>query len=116
MISRALGAQLSDAIEDGLLMGGVALYHRNEVGDQVIAAFELGIDVAPGLGNVIAKGDKTVELENDISGNAERQYDRDEKGDFHESGFVFEQILGQEVAEGEQAAEFPLDRIRPQGV
>ena len=66
LAGHALGPQLRDALEDLLLVGRIALDGRHEIGDQIVAAFELRIDVAPGVADVVAQGHQRVVRHDDV--------------------------------------------------
>src|SRR4029079_6187749 len=53
-------AGLSDGLEDFLLVRRVALGGRDEVGDQVVASTQLGVDVRPGVLDQVPLGDEPV--------------------------------------------------------
>jgi hypothetical protein len=58
------GARLADVVEDLLLVGRVALDRLDQVGDQVGAALELHVDLAPGvLVAVLERDDAVVDVD-----------------------------------------------------
>lgn len=84
VVVRALGAELSDAVEHLALVGGVGLHTSDEVRDQLIAALEFRIDVAPRLGHVVAQGDEAVVLRDDIAEEDQEDDTTEDEDDFHE--------------------------------
>ena len=55
-----VGAGGGDGLEDRLLVGGVPLHRRDQVGDQVVPALQLDVDVTPRVGDQLPLGDEPV--------------------------------------------------------
>jgi hypothetical protein len=50
-----LSAKLSDTVEDFFFMCGVSFDRGYEIGNQVVPALEFGVDVAPGVANMVSQ-------------------------------------------------------------
>ena len=61
VLGHRLGAQRRDGVEHLAFVGGVTLHRAHEVRDQVVAALELGVDVAPRLAHHVAQVHEPVE-------------------------------------------------------
>src|SRR4029077_6687852 len=72
---------LSDRIQSTALVGGVALYRFDQVGDEISSAFELDVDVGPGVLRTHAQRDEAVVNED------EENYDKDDDQEADEHGF-----------------------------
>ena len=77
LTGHALGAKLSDALEDLLFVGRVAFDRRNKVGDKIVAALEFGVDVAPRIADVVSQSNQRVVRKNDVHDRNE-----DDSGDY----------------------------------
>ena len=60
LAGHALGAKLSDALEDLFFVGRVAFDRCDEVGDKIVAALEFGVDVAPRIADVVSQSNQRV--------------------------------------------------------
>ena len=77
--SGEFAAGFRDAVEDAVLMCGVALHGRDQVRDQVVASLQLRVDVRPGFVHVLVQGDQAVALGDEPSecDCGDRDYDAD---------------------------------------
>jgi hypothetical protein len=62
-----LSAKLSDAVENFFFMCGVSFDRGYEVGNQVVPAFELRVDVAPCVPNVVPQGDQRIVRQDNVN-------------------------------------------------
>jgi len=71
------GPRLGDLVEDAALVGGVALDGLDQVGNQVMAALELDVDVRKRLLDPLPECDQPVvgEREEDHDDDDDRQHD-----------------------------------------
>ena len=84
------GPRVDDRFERLALVAGVALHHRDDLGDQVVPALQLDVDVGPGVVGELTESGETIPGEN-----PEGQNEGDgDQGNRHERRLV--------VGDGEQ--------------
>ena len=66
-------AGLDDGFESAAFVGRVALDCLHEVGDQVAPAFQLYINLGPGILQLVAEADQAVVRADNPAGNAESE-------------------------------------------
>ena len=78
-----LGPRLGRFLEGLALVRGVAFDRLDQVGDEVVAPFQLHVDPAPGLVDAVARGDDRVALRDVIEDREKDDRDDDDDGDDH---------------------------------
>ena len=80
-------AGLDDGVEGGLLVLGVTLDGLDQVGDQIVPALELHVDLRPGVLDLVAPADQAV-VRRDQVDDHQQDDDDDHDGEPHSGASV----------------------------